>query len=166
MKGVARLFIFLIPLLLGCGVTVKSYDQKNLSHLKVRVEVQNKTYEAGLSYIFKDACEAALFKRGAEIVNFNENLFIEITIKEIKAVPVSFGAEDIATNYNLSMNGSFRVFRIEGNNKKLLLEDGFSSVQNYHVSNVEMTETKRQLSIMQAAYEITEGIKDRVIMLE
>lgn len=167
MKRVFKLFsLLLIFLSVACSVTVKSYDTKSLSNIKVRVEVTNNTYEAGVTYILKDACEAALIKKGANLVDFKEDYLIQLVVKEIKAMPISFGLTDIATNYNLFINGGYKIIKVEDKGRKTVLEDNFSSVQNYSVENVQLTEIKRQLSIMQAAYEISEGIKDRLSMLQ
>jgi len=162
-----RLYLlFLSIFLTGCGVTVRSYQQSSLSDVKIRVEVYNKTYDAGVTYIFKDACEASLVKKGATVVSVDENYYIELVIKEVKTTPVSFSVTDIATNYNLNVKGSFKVFKIDGKSRKKVIENDFSSLQSFSVTNPDMTETKRQLSIMQAAYEISEGIKDRLTMLQ
>lgn len=155
-------------LLASCGITVKSYKTELLSNQKVRVDVKNRTYEAKVTYILKDACESALVKSGANVVDKEEEYLIEIELKEIKAQPVSFSVADIATNYNLEIKGSFKIFTIKDNKKIILAEDDFSPVKGYPVSNsnVELTETKRQLAIMQATYEISESIKDRLVMLQ
>lgn len=158
--------LLLLFFLYGCGITVKTFKQKSLVDTKIKVEVHNRTFDAGVTYIFKDACESSLVKKGATVVDDNENYFIALEIKEIKATPVSFSATDIATNYNLNVKGSFKILKIEGNNRKVVIEDSFSNLQTFSVANVDLTEIKRQLSIMQAAYEISESIKDRLIMLQ
>lgn len=154
--------------LAACGITVKSYKTELLSNQKVRVDVQNKTYEAGVTFILKDACESALIKSGAQVVDTEEEYLVKIELKEVKAKPVSFSVADVATNYSLEVKGSFKIFIIKDDKKMLLMEDDFSPVKGYTASssNVELTETKRQLAIMQAAYEISEGVKDRLVMLQ
>lgn len=167
MKKLYKLIaLFLLLFTCSCGVTVKSFDNKVISALKVRVEVQNKTYEAGVTYIMKDACEASLVRQGATIVDVNEDYLILLVVKEIKAIPISFSTADIATNYNLFVNGGYKIVKVAGKERKVVLEDSFSTVQNYSAGNAELTEIKRQLSIMQAAYEISESIKDRLSMLQ
>lgn len=158
--------LLLVYFIYGCGITVNTYQQKSLADTKIKVEVQNRTFDAGVTYIFKDACEASFVKKGATVVDADENYFIALEIKEIKATPVSFNTTDIATNYNLNLKGSFKIIKVEGNSKKVLIEDSFSNLQTFSVANVDLTEIKRQLSIMQAAYEISESIKDRLIMLQ
>lgn len=161
-----KIWILLFSLLIaGCGISIKNTSHKNLSNTKVRVDVKNKTYEAGATYIFKDACESSLTKKGAHIVEYGEDYFIELVLKEIKITPISFNSADVASNYNLIINGDFKIVKLTEKETKTLLADTFSSTQNFPVTTIEFTETRRQLALMQAAYEITESIKDRLVML-
>lgn len=157
--------LVIILFLLGCSTSIKEVKDKNLQGKIIRVEINNNTYEVGITHIFKSILEDVLLKRGATPVEVGESIKVQINILDIKANPVSFDKRDIANSYNLTVIASIKIFGIEGDKEKILKEFKLSPTFNYAVKGLTDAEIERQLVIEKAAFEISSIIFDYLTML-
>ncbi len=152
--------LIIILLFSSCVYSVKSMDEKSLQGKTIRVEVNNNTYEVGISHIFKGIMEDILLKRGARPVEVDEQLKVQINISDIKAQPVTFDKKDTANSYSLKVISDIKIFTVSSNNEKLIKELRLTPVYNYVVKGLTDAEIERQLAIEKAALEISAIIYD------
>ncbi len=165
-KKVGKYYCLIIILFFwGCISSIKSIDENNLKDRLIRVEVNNHTYEVGISHIFKAIMEDILIKRGATAVEFDEQFKIQINISDIKTKPLTFDKKDIANSYSLTIISYIRIYSINNNEEKLIKEFRLSPVYSYPVKGLTDAEIERQLAIQKAAFEISAIIYDYLIML-
>lgn len=132
----------------------------------VRVEVNNNTYEAGITHLFKDAIEKDIIQNGGIITEVGENLKIYVDIIELKTIPVTFDKKYIANSYNLIVKTNIKFFSVDANGEKMLKEISISPIYNYNVKkDITDTEIERQLSLDKAVFEISSIILNNLIAM-
>lgn len=149
----------------SCSTKIKSLDEKNLSGKIIRVEVNNNSYEAGITHIFKGIIENDIIKRGGEVTEIGENIKIYVNIIDIKTTPVTFDKKDFANSYNLIVKSDIKIYDVGGQKEKLIKGFSLSPIYSYSIKGLTDSEIERQLSIEKAVFEISSVIISNLIAL-
>ncbi|MCX7991573.1 MAG: hypothetical protein N2999_06030 [Proteobacteria bacterium] len=142
----------------SCSQNIKVVEEKNLTGRLIRVEINNHSYEIGITHLFKNIIERDIIKRGGEAVESGESLLIQVDILDVKAIPASFDKKDVANSYNLNVKTDIKIYGLDKETRRLIKSFKLTPVNNYTVKSLTDAEIERQISLEKSASEISSVI--------
>ncbi len=158
-------YLILLIVLFACSTEIKRLEEKNLAGKLIRVDVNNSSYEVGITHIFKNVIETDIIKRGGNVTEIGENIKISVDIIEIKSDPISFDKRDVANIYNLTVKANIKIYAVDKDKENILKNFRLTPNYNYEVKGLTDGELKRQLSIEKAAHEISSIIISNLVIM-
>lgn len=156
------LILFLL-FFVSCGVTVKEYKINNIKDWKIKISLINKTHEPSLSSLFIKNVEEHLIKRGALIVDGDEDYEVTIVLNTLKTQAVAYTVKDIIGAYIIQVSG---IYSIKAKNKNTPETSGvFNISNNYNVKDIVESEIERSKALKKSATEVAESIYGKFAIL-
>lgn len=159
-KYYCLIFLFFLT---SCGISVREYKLNSLKDESIKISVVNKTHEPNITSLFTKTIEERLIKRGAKIVDNNENYEVVVFLADIKNRAVSYTSSDIVGAYVIQIIGSYSI---KEKNKNTPVATGvFNISNNYNIRSIVDSEIERANALKKSANEIAESIYGKLAIL-
>lgn len=147
----------------SCGITVKEYKINNIKDWKIKITLINKTHEPSLSSLFIKNVEEHLIKRGASIVDGDEDYEVTIVLNTLKTQAIAYTIKDIIGAYIIQVSG---IYTIKEKDKNTPATSGvFNISSNYNIKNIVESEVERSKALKKSATEVAESIYGKLAIL-
>ncbi len=164
-RKISKYYCIIIFLLFfaSCSITIKEYKLKDVKDWKIKISVINKTHEPALTSLFIKNIEEKLIKRGAFIVDKDEDCEITVILNTLKTQAVAYTSKDIIGANIIQITGAFTI---KTKNKNTPDSYGvFNISNNYEIKNIIESERERNYALTKAAREASESIYGKLVTL-